>query len=341
MSKTHHVPLSKYIMWGIFLIVLVFVTYIVWSKYGGKQYSDESTEFGVTFSTTYAESLGLDWKEAYIAALDDLGVKRFRIPIYWNQIEQERDQIVLDDVIWMATEAEKRNATIIFVVGRRVPRWPECHQPDWTKDLAENQIRSHEIKMIARVVGVLKDYPAVERWQVQNEPYFKYFGECPVPDPNFIAETIKVVRKVDPSRSIVVTDSGELSTWLQAASVTDVLGISLYRVTWNPILGYLRYPLPPSFYSVRAKVFTSLVDEVIVTELQSEPWVKGTMVDTPLEEQYESMNPDEFRGNIDYVRQTGFSEVYLWGVEWWYWLKVQHNDAAMWETARPLFFTNP
>lgn len=341
MSKTHHVPISKYFMWAFFITALIIASYFVWSKYGGKQYLAQPTEFGVTFSTTYATSLGLDWKEVYIAALDDLGIKHFRIPIYWNQIEQEPGNIVLDDVIWLAEEAEKRDAKIMFVVGRRVPRWPECHVPDWTKDFTENQIRRYEIKMLGRVVSVLKNYPAVERWQVQNEPYFKYFGECPAPDPDFIAQSIAVVRKVDSSRQIVITDSGELSTWLKAASVTDVLGISMYRITWSPVLGYLRYPLPPLFYTARAAMFNSLVDDVIVTELQAEPWVQDDITTTPLTDQFESMNPDKFRDNIDYVRQTGFSEVYLWGVEWWYWLKVTHNDASMWETSRSLFYKKP
>src|SRR5688572_27688520 len=44
---------------------------------------------GVTFSKPYAEQLGLDWKKAYIATLDEIGARRLRIPAYWNDIEPE------------------------------------------------------------------------------------------------------------------------------------------------------------------------------------------------------------------------------------------------------------
>lgn len=340
MRSTHNIRYPKIALWIIISLILAVAAYILWSKFGGARYPNNETAFGVTFSTTYAESLDLDWKAAYIATLDDLNVRHFRIPVYWNQIEQQQDVIVLDDIIWMLEEAEKRDADVLLVVGRRVPRWPECHVPDWAAEFSEEQIQREEVKMITRVVSALKDYPAIERWQVQNEPFFKYFGECAPPDPEFIQKTVSLVKHIDPDRKIVITDSGELSTWVRAATTGDILGISLYRVTWNPILGYLRYPLPPSYYSSRAKVFKSLVDDVIITELQAEPWVSGSIMDTPIEEQYESMNVDRFRNNIDYVRQTGFSEVYLWGIEWWYWLKYKQNDGSMWEAARAVFYSS-
>src|SRR3989338_5685979 len=64
--------------------------------------------WGVTFSHTFAEHLGLDWQEVYIAVLDDLGVRNMRIPVYWTSIEAEKGQIDFSDYDWMMSEAEKR-----------------------------------------------------------------------------------------------------------------------------------------------------------------------------------------------------------------------------------------
>jgi hypothetical protein len=38
--------------------------------------------------------------------------------------------------------------------------------------------------------------------------------------------------------------------------------------------------------------------------------------------------------NLYLVRQTGLSPAYLWGVEWWYWLKAKHSDSSWWDAMR-------
>jgi hypothetical protein len=48
------------------------------------------------------------------------------------------------------------------------------------------------------------------------------------------------------------------------------------------------------------------------------------------------MNIKQFHGNIGYARQVGFSPVYLWGAEWWYWMKIKHNDNSFWQAAKLL-----
>ena len=51
----------------------------------------------------------------------------------------------------------------------------------------------------------------------------------------------------------------------------------------------------------------------------------------------ETMSHTQFYDNIAYAREAGFSEVYLWGVEWWYAMKEQRGDPFYWEAARELF----
>lgn len=79
------------------------------------------------------------------------------------------------------------------------------------------------------------------------------------------------------------------------------------------------------------------VKPMTVIELQAEPWAPTMPGETPLEEQYKSMNAERFRKNIAYARATAFDEFYLWGVEWWYWLGEKHNNWEIWNEARGLF----
>ena len=92
-------------------------------------------DFGITFSQYFAEEMDLDWKQAYVAILDELGVKKLRLVAYWQYLEPEQGSYSFEDLDWQIQEADKRNAQVILAVGRKLPRWPECHVPIWSKDL--------------------------------------------------------------------------------------------------------------------------------------------------------------------------------------------------------------
>jgi hypothetical protein len=81
-------------------------------------------------------------------------------------------------------------------------------------------------------------------------------------------------------------------------------------------------------------------ENAIVIELQGEPWVAGWTVHQPLEEQFKSMNEKKLVGNVLYAKKSGFNEIYIWGVEWWYWLKTTQNLPILWDTAKDLFEKN-
>ena len=51
------------------------------------------------------------------------------------------------------------------------------------------------------------------------------------------------------------------------------------------------------------------------------------------------MTIQHFRDNVEFARRVGFPEVYLWGVEWWYWIR-EKGDASFWNEARGLFAGN-
>jgi hypothetical protein len=294
---------------------------------------------GATFSKPYAESLGLDWKKTYVAVLDDLGVRRLRIPAYWDDIEPQPGVWNFSNVDWQISEASKRHATIILAIGRKLPRWPECHAPAWTDGMNESLVQTRILTMLEEVVRRYKDNPTITEWQVENEPFFQ-FGNCPPPDRDFLKREVAVVHALD-SRPVIITESGELSSWLQVAGIADVLGISTYRTVWTKYFGYFYWPITPKYYSEKFKGVSTLVDKAIITELQAEPWAPNGILAMPLDQQLRLMNPGQLDENVTFVRQIGFPEAYFWGVEWWYWLKTEKGHPELWNEGKKLFAEPP
>lgn len=294
--------------------------------------------WGVAFSKPFAQDLGLDWRKTYLALLDDLGTKKLRLPLYWQDIEPRPSQYLFNDYDWLIEEAQKRKVQLILVIGRRLPRWPECHLPDWALYLNEKSQQTRILDLLREIVERYKDKSNILAWQIENEPFLK-FGECPPLDVRFLESEIALVRLLDPLRPIIVTDSGELSLWLPAVRRADIFGTTMYRVVWNKLTGQFKYPLPPKFFWLKANLVHLFYPgkKIIVSELQGEPWGPKLICETNLEEHFKSMNFEQFCDNIEYAKQVGFPEVYLWGAEWWYWLKEKHNIPEFWDYVQELF----
>jgi hypothetical protein len=289
---------------------------------------------GATFSKHYAEELGLDWREAYLATIDDLDVRALRIPVYWDDIEAEKGEFDFSDVDWQLDQAAKRGVKVILAVGMKLPRWPECHIPEWASGLNPDELHLRILNMLTEVTDKYSKVSTFAAWQVENEPFFA-FGECPPPDRMFLQREVALVRTKD-SRPIIITESGELSTWVNAASLADILGISTYRSVWSRYIGHFFWPVTPGWYARRISAASKFVDGVFVSELQAEPWGPGPLADMNIDDQLKHMNPEKLRDNVVFVRRMGIPEAYLWGVEWWYWLKEQ-GYPEMWEAGRELF----
>ncbi len=328
------------------LVLLAIIIVIFCYFFVGKAKPVEKIDFGITFSKIYTEELEMDWKETYLAILDDLNVKKIRLIAYWPEIEPTQGNFDWDDLDWQIEEAEKREAEIILAVGQRLPRWPECHIPEWAEGLLNKERQEELLIVISEVIERYKNNQAIKFWQVENEPFLRTFGECPKLDKKFLDREIALVKSLDPStgsgqgRQIILTESGEFSTWIGAARRTKILGTTLYRTIWaKHIKIYIRYPIPAIFYQRKTALIKKFfdVEKIIVIELQAEPWGPKATVELSLKEQFKSMNLEEFRKIIDYTKRAGFSEAYLWGVEWWYWLKTVHNDSSMWEATKELF----
>ena len=302
--------------------------------------------WGVDFSQFQAEYLKLDWKATYLSIINDLGVKNIKIHTNWKLVETGKDTYDFDDTDWQIQQAEQNNVNIIYVLGMKTGRWPECHIAPWALSLSEKDQQSELLKYITAVVSRYKNSKAITYWQVENEPLFK-FGECPswyYDNDNFLKQEVALVKSLDPTRQIIISDSGENSDWFDAAKIGDIVGTTMYRNTWpkgTDTFNSDSYAfLNPAYYTKKVQTIQKTFNkQVICIELQAEPWASGPLMQSPLSEQLKSMNPQMFEEDVQFAKQTGLNKFYFWGVEWWYWLKTQQNQPQIWNEAKQLFQT--
>ncbi len=298
-----------------------------------------SIEPGVTFSAPYARELGLNWRETLTAILDDLNVRRFRIPAYWSLVEPSKDIFAWSDTDYQMNEIALRKGSVMLAVGAKLPRWPECWVPPWAASESSADEHAARLAYITAVVNRYKDHPALSAWQVENEPLFP-FGVCPKPDKNFFKQEIALVRSLDPRHPIVTTDSGELATWLSTGPLVDRLGVSVYRVVLTPQGNIWRYTwIPPYWYARHALLVSPFVRAVFISEFQMEPW--ANVVSDPIAVQFKTFTPDQMAANFAYADRMQMKEISYWGVEWWWWMKTVHGDSRFWDIAQSYFHAHP
>ncbi len=300
---------------------------------------DTKAGLGVTFSSRYSKDIGLNWRENYLAILDDLKVRKIRIPVYWDLAESKEGEYDFSDVDWQIQEAQKRNAEIILVIGQKVPRWPECFVPSWAN--SDQKRKESLFEFVKNSAEHFKNFPGVKYWQIENEPFLD-FGVCPPADYNLIDNEIGIVKDIDNSRPIIITDSGELSLWISAAKRADIFGTTMYRDVVSKNFGTIKYPIGPNFFKFKNLIIKSLAgqDKAIVIELQGEPWLNGWTTSFSVQDQLVSMNSQKLEDNVQFAKNSGFSEIYIWGAEWWYYLKAQQNHPEVWNTAKELIRSN-
>jgi hypothetical protein len=327
---------------GIIIAILAIAFFMYF--FVGNAKAQKNSVWGVDFSQSQAEYLGLNWKEAYSAIISDLGVKNIKLHINWNYVGKEQNKYYFDDVDWQIKQASKNNVEIIYVLGMKTGRWPECHVPSWASTLSIKQQKAEVLKYITATVERYKKSKTITYWQVENEPLFG-FGQCPAwyyQNDDFLKEEVALVKSLDPSRQIIISDTGEQSNWFSAAKIGDIVGITMYRNAWigtEDTFGINAYSfLNPITYMRKVEIIQKLFGKpVICIELQAEPWTRQDLVNAPLEEQAKSMDLKMFKEDVEFAKQTGLNKYYFWGVEWWYWMKTVHNQPEIWNEAKNIF----
>lgn len=324
----HH--LRFIILLLVFLILLCSLYFINLSPEKGRM------QYGITFSQEQAIKTGLNWQKMYLTILDGLGVNNVRLIARWDQVETEQNVFEWKDIDWQINEASKRGVSVVLSFGQRVPRWPECFIPEWAKRLEPAEYEIALIDYIEKSTKHYKEFTNIAYWQVENEPFLNSFGFCPKGNYQLLEKEVTIVRKND-SRPIIATDSGELGLWYKAASLGDVFGTTMYRKVWNKNLGYFKWPLPAVSYQLKGRLLAP-GKPVYIMELQTEPWGSNFrfITDIPIQEQLTEFNERHLLENIDYAERGGFTDIYLWGAEWWYWLK-QKGHPELWDTAKDLW----
>ncbi len=317
---------------GIIIVVIWVITFNAGPK-------AKTIDYGVTFSVPYARGLGIDWKKAYEGTLTDLQIKKIRIPVYWNEVESSQDKYNFEDIDYMLKLAADNHAQVILAIGKRLPRWPECHVPDWSVKLTPTEEQNAQLSYMETVVRRYYNHPEVNTWQVENEAFLSSFGPCPKLDADFFDKEIALVKSLDQTRPVLITDSGELSTWLSAGARGDQFGTTYYRYVYSDKLHryWTNFYFFSWFYRLKAGIIRALHPgkQIIIAELEAEPWTTDGIPNTSIEVQFKTMDMGHFETIIAHARGTGFSPQYLWGVEWWWWMK-EHDHPEFWDKAKQI-----
>jgi GH35 family endo-1,4-beta-xylanase len=286
-------------------------------------------KFGVTFSEPYASSLGLRPAEVYRSLIHEIGLEVIRLCVYWDRTEPRPGKFDFDSVDRQVDAAAKAGLRIVLAVGQKAPRWPEFHIPAWTST-NDPDFERHLLHMMESVVGHFKSAP-ISIWQVENEPYLAFGG--PPLEEGLLRREIELVRSLD-DRPVMLTDSADKGDWAVPAQWCDILGVNLYTRLWDG-RRYADIKVAPARYKAKIRSVSSSVMEVIVSELQAEPWGPRGMTELTPSEAAVTMNPDSLRRNVEIAASAGFDTVLFWGGEWWYWLR-ERGEPSMWEMARSI-----
>ncbi len=320
------------------LVVAVILVLCVWVLTWKEK--PEQITYGMSFNTMYANELGLDWQETYDAILDDLGVRHLRLAAHWPMVEPLNDVYNFNELDYQLERAEEVGAEVVFAVGRRLPRWPECHVPDWAKELTWKERQQEILDYVTVVMERYKDSEAIKYWQIENEPYLEVFAKehCGEFDEEFFVREVEHFRSLDDSRPFLITDSGNLGTWAGPYKHGDMFGTSVYVHFWNPELGQFRTILPPWFYRLKEGVMSLLYGdkETVLIELSAEPWLLEPITNVDIETQYSRMDIEKLNDILRYAEKTRYEKQYLWGAEWWYWLQDKGHE-EMWQRGQELF----
>ncbi|HEX7259863.1 MAG TPA: glycoside hydrolase family 2 TIM barrel-domain containing protein [Candidatus Saccharimonadia bacterium] len=275
-------------------------------------------------------------RKTLLAALDDLGIRRFRLMGPWDLIQPTPTAYDFADLDWQIAQIAKRDGEVSVTLGLRQPHHPECHQPAWARKRSSAEWQEALFAFITTVVNRYKDQAVVVSWQLENEALNKDFGQCADFNQERLEAELQLVKRLDPSRPVIMSLKNHWS-FLAPGPIPDVYATSIYLCVHRK--GKLRDTiLPPLYQRVRALYIRLQFNRsFFIHELQAEPWCPRGTQHTPLAEQDLSMNPKRFRHAVAYALRTGLKPIDLWGLEWWYYRKTRFDDPTMWDEARTVF----
>ncbi|KXK09772.1 MAG: endo-1,4-beta-xylanase [Candidatus Dojkabacteria bacterium] len=279
--------------------------------------------WGFTFSHKFALELGLDSNET-LAVLANYGFfSEVRLCAYWDTIETSPHEFNFEALDKLVAIAGKGGLKITLAVGRKVPRWPEYHEPDWARNKSREYLEDRAIYFIERVVDRYKDIDHITSWQIENEPLLNFGITDYVLTPEYLRRAVESVRNLD-QRPITITVSAEKGQIKTEAELADIVGINIYPFVYDNVLHrYIDQRLANQEYKSR---FEKIGKDIIIAELQLEPWGPGSILSMSRAEQTKSMNLQRAEEHIQLAKTTSIETVWIWGIEWWYHNTIHRND---------------
>ena len=329
--------LSVVVVW---LIIGILIG--VWYQH---KHRNDPFVLGVSFSEDYSASLGLNWQDNYLGLLN-LGFKNLRLMSYWSDIEPQAGEYNFTDLDWQMHQAALHGAKVSLAIGRRQPRWPECHVPTWAANMSASSQDQQLMNFLQAVVNHYKDNPALGSYQLENEVANRLFTPfCPTFNRPLLEREVTLVRVTDPTHPLILNASNQSGIPL-FGPIGDEVGFSIYRKVYAKfgiIHTYFSYSFVPTLWdSYRAGVIELLFHVPVFThELQAEPWGPIGTQDMTSAQQAQSMDAEGIEQNVQYSYGAGIHTMYLWGGEWWYWRMTKFHDPSDWNMAKTLIKEGP
>jgi hypothetical protein len=339
-------------------------------------------EFGINYSCNQAEYLLLEdpalGPAGYVSddrpgraqwcadtlgtILRESGARFVRISVEWSQVEPSEGVYDFTLIDALLAEADRDGAKVLLGLGVKGQRHPEFYIPDWVMDgadLAQAEVISDDpylhdqaLAMVRAVVAHVKDAPAIDSWNADNEPYVSSLrGQDWTLSRAFVEEEANAIHTGDPQgRPVVINHAQHFvfdRRWQVALADADVLAASLYPSRNYDIFGHQVVvpileigPLAPN-YAYQARSAHDEGKQYWITEMQAEPWVDDDIRLVTPANPSPNLPPDKFEQNIDYARRTGADRVYLWGSEWWLYEQVKFGDSTWMDLARAAIALTP
>lgn len=350
------------------IAAILFLIFIALNNSLPHCYSAEQARLGATFSQQQCEYFGLDWKKAYesIASMD---FEFLRLGVYWSRIEKERGKYDFSELDWQLQLALEKKIKVLLTVGMKAPRWPEYYLPAWLKEdidihkagnVAKSEyLRKETLRFIRVVVGRYRDHEAIYAWQVENEPLNRagplnlWIGK------DLLEEEIDLVKELDTGKPIVVNALTAPNGFLrflsrfiyrtdpieEAIELADIPAFNIY-----PVIGHKWGALKFCFNAVMGRIAPYMFSilqranekekKAWITELQAEPWEPGKLVH--LERGEELICPiQSYTAIFKELRSLDFEVIFLWGVEYWYFRKIQHGDSSWMDAMQEIIPAHP
>ena len=325
----------------LFIAAVIYIQGILIASWYINKHKNEPLNFGVTFSTEYANYLGVEPQATFKALRDEMGFKRFRLMTFWNMVEPQKGVYDFSDIDWQLKMIQEVGGTATVAIGLRQPRWPECHEPQWAKGEPTAQLNSEIKTFLAKTIEHLKSSKVITSYQLENEYFLSVFGNCKnQASRQQLTNEYNLVKKLDPSRPIIMSLANNYFGIPIGQPRPDQFAVSVYKRVFDYTVThrYLEYPFTPKYYAYRAgltEMFTK--KSSMLHELQVEPWIPpkfNGVINAPISEQNKSMDSKRAALYIHYGVDTGFRDIDLWGGEWWYWRKTKLHDPGIWNSVK-------